>query len=422
MRSLRLKLVLAFLAVALLAVAVLGLLAGRVAAGAFGDYLAGGETGNVGAMERMMDGMMGGPAGRAMLEQMLGPAERAYLRSIRNALWLAAGIAALAAVVVSLVLARQIAAPLRALTTAARRVAAGDLDQRVPVRSADELGELARAFNALIAALAHQETLRRQMVADIAHELRTPLAVIQANLEALVDGVRPLSTAAVADIHQDTQLLARLVGDLRDLSLAEAGQLPLRREPTDLGALVRAGMERFARQAKAKGVRLAVEAARDLPPADVDPDRIAQVLSNLLDNALRHTPAGGVVTICVERGVEPRVAQITVRDTGRGIAPEHLSNVFERFYRADGARSRRSGGSGIGLAVVKQLIEAHGGRVWVASVAGEGTSFRFVLPAVAAPGPPTTADDPVCAGAPAHAKRPEGAQPWDSATIRGDKS
>ena len=327
--------------------------------------------------------MMGAPAGRAMLEQMLGPAERAYLRSIRNALWLAGGIAALAAVAVSLVLARQIAAPVRTLTAAARRLAAGDRSQRIPVRSTDELGELAAAFNALTAALAHQETLRRQMVADIAHELRTPLAIIQANL--LVDGVRPLSTAAVADIHQDTQLLARLVGDLRDLSLAEAGQLPLRREATDLGALARASVERFAPQAEANGVRLAAEAVNDLPIADVDPDRIAQVLSNLLDNALRHTPAGGVVSVRVERGMEPGVVQVTVRDTGRGIAPEHLSNIFERFYRADSARSRRSGGSGIGLAVVKQLVAAHGGRIWVESAAGEGTSFRFVLPRVAAP-------------------------------------
>ena len=385
MRSLRLKLVLAFLAVALLAVALLGLLAGRVATGAFGDYLAGGETRNTGAMARMMDEMMGAPSGQAMLEQMLGPAERAYLRSIQGALWLAGGVAALAAVAVSLLLARQIAAPVRALTAAARQVAAGDLEQRVAVRSTDELGELAGAFNALTAALAHHEMLRRQMVADIAHELRTPLAVIQANLEALVDGVRPLSTAAVADIHQDTQLLGRLIADLRDLSLAEAGQLPLRREVTDLGSLARSSVERFAPHAAAKGVRLAVEVETTPPPVDVDPDRIAQVLGNLLDNALRHTPAGGAVSVRVEQGKEARVVQVTVRDTGRGIAPEHLSNVFERFYRADGARSRRSGGSGIGLAVVKQLVEAHGGRVWVESVPGQGARFRFVLPTLAAP-------------------------------------
>ena len=381
MRSVQGKLLFAFLAVALVAVVVLGLLVGSATSGAFGNYLTGRQTGDLDPMSRMMDEMMGPGEGRAMLEQMLGPAEQAYLAAIRSALWLAGCFAALVAVALGLVLARQIAAPVRALTVAARRLADGDLQQRVPVRSKDEVGELATAFNALATALAHQETLRRQMAADIAHELRTPLAIIQANLEALLDGVRPLSTTAVADIHQETQLLGRLVADLRDLSLAEAGQLPLRREPTDLHALARASNERFASRAAAQDVRLTVAAADGLPLADVDPDRIAQVLGNLLDNALRHTPPGGSVSVRFERGPQPDSVQVTVRDTGAGIRPEHLGNVFERFYRADHARSRAVGGSGIGLAVVKQIVEAHGGRVWVESPPGEGASFRLVLPA-----------------------------------------
>ena len=290
MRSLQFKLLFAFLAVVLVALAVLGLLVGRAASGAFGTYLAGRASGNVDAMGSMMDEMMGPGAGRAMLEQMVGPAERAYLASLRGALWLAGAIAALAAIGLSFLLARQIAAPVRALTVAARRMAAGDLRQQVPVRSGDELGELASAFNGLATALAHQEALRHQMAADIAHELRTPLAIIQANLEALLDGVRPLSTEAVADIHEETQLLARLVADLRDLSLAEAGQLPLQRESLPLEVLARVSSERFTPQATAKGVQLNVEAADNLPPVTIDPDRVAQVLRNLLDNALRHTP------------------------------------------------------------------------------------------------------------------------------------
>jgi signal transduction histidine kinase len=378
--SLQRKLLLAFLAVALVAVVVLGLLVSRATSGAFGDYLAGRETGHLSAMARMMDEMMGPGTGQAMLEQMVGPAERAYLVSVQSALWLAGGIAAVVAVALSLLLAHQIAAPARALTVAARRLAAGDLRQRVSVRSHDEIGDLANAFNALSEALARQESLRRQMAADIAHELRTPLAVIQANLEALLDGVRPLSTEAIADIHQETQLLARLIADLRDLSLAEAGQLPLRCELTDLGKLAQASGTRFAPQAKAKDVELVVEVANDLPPANVDPDRIAQVLRNVLDNALRYTPVGGMVTVCVEPGAQPETVQLTVRDTGPGIPAEHLPNIFERFYRADQARSRVAGGSGIGLAVVKQIVEAHGGRVWVASRPGQGATFGLVFP------------------------------------------
>lgn len=381
MRSLQLKLVLAFLSVAAVAVAVLGLLVGRAASSAFGDYLLGRETGDLGAMDRMMDEMMGPGAGRAMVERMLGPAERDYLSSVQTAVWVAGGLAGLVAVALGLLLARQIASPTRALTAAARLVADGDYGQRVPVRSRDELGELAVAFNSMAEALGHQEELRRRLVADIAHELRTPLAIIQANLEAILDGVRPLSTAAVEDIHEETQLLARLVTDLRDLSLAEAGQLTLRREPTDLGALARAAVTKFEARARDKGIRLRLEAADVLPQANVDPDRAAQILGNLLDNALRHTPEDGMITVSVQPA--PDAVQVTVADSGPGIPTEHLPYIFDRFYRADPARSRKQGGSGIGLAVVKQLTEAHGARVRVESSAGQGTVFHLQFPIAA---------------------------------------
>ncbi|MDP8974537.1 MAG: HAMP domain-containing histidine kinase, partial [Actinomycetota bacterium] len=266
----------------------------------------------------------------------------------------------------------------------------GDLDQRVPVRGRrDELRELAEAFNAMAEAVGRQELLRRRMAADIAHELRTPLAVIQANLEAMLDGIRPLSAEEVADVHRETQLLSRLVTDLRDLSLAETGQLPLRKELKDLTTLVRTSVARFSSWAEEKGVRLAVEIAEDLPQAEVDPDRVAQVLGNLLDNALRHTPPGGEVMVRLQPGAQRDEVRVTVRDTGPGIPEEHLPNIFERFYRADRARTRTVGESGIGLAVVRQLIEAHGGRVWVESQPGKGATFNFVLPA-AKPDTPAT--------------------------------
>ncbi len=380
MRSLRTKLLLAFLGVTLVAVGVLGLLVGRAASGAFEDYLVGRQTGNLGEMGRMMDEMMGPEASREMVERMVGPAERAYLEALGGSLWVGGGLAALAAVGVGLLLTRQISRPLRDLTSAARRMAAGDLEGRVPVRSRDELGELAAAFDSMAEAVGRQEGLRRRMAADIAHELRTPLAVIQADLEAMLDGVRPLSAEAVADVHGETRLLSRLIDDLRDLSLAQTGQLPLRKEPTDLGEVARSSAARFASRAEERGVRLEVEVAEDLPRADIDPDRISQVFGNLLENALRHTPPGGRVELRVGPGESAATLRTTVRDTGPGIPAEHLPNVFEHFYRADRARSRSAGGSGIGLAVVKQLVEAHGGRVWAESPPGEGATFGLALP------------------------------------------
>ncbi len=388
--SLRAKLMLAFLGVALVAVGVLGLLVGRATSGAFEQYLIGRQTGDLSAMDQMMDDMMGPEASQAAMEQMLGPAERAYLEAINGSLWLAGLVAALVAVALGLLFARQISSPIRTLTSAARRLGAGDLDQRVPVRTRDELGELAEAFNSMAEAVGRQEMLRRQMAADIAHELRNPLAVIQASLEAMLDGVRPLSAEEVADVHRETQLLSRLVTDLRDLSLAETGQLPLRKELTDLTALVRMSVARFSSLAEEKSVRLDVEVAQDSPRAEVDSDRIAQVLGNLLDNALRHTPPGGEVVVCLGPDAQREEVRATVHDTGSGIPEEHLPNVFERFYRADRARTRTDGGSGIGLAVVKQLVEAHGGRVWAKSRPGEGTTFGFALP-TAEPGTLETA-------------------------------
>ncbi len=355
---------------------------GRATSGAFEEYLVGRQTGDAGAMDRMMDEMMGPEASQAAMEQMFGPAERAYLEAINGSLWLAGLVAALTAVALGLLFARRISSPIRNLTLAARRLGAGDLEGRAPVDGGrDELGELAEAFNSMAEAVGRQEMLRRRMAADIAHELRNPLAVIQANLEAMLDGVRPLSAEEVADVHRETQLLSRLVTDLRDLSLAETGQLPLRKGLTDLAALARTGVARFSSRAEERNVRLGVEIAENLPRAEVDPDRVDQVLGNLLDNAMRHTPPGGEVMVRLDPDVLRHEVRVTVRDTGEGIPEKDLPNIFERFYRADRARTRADGGSGIGLAVVKQLVEAHGGRVWAESQPGKGATFGFVLPA-----------------------------------------
>ncbi|WP_376789066.1 ATP-binding protein [Thermoflexus sp.] len=268
--------------------------------------------------------------------------------------------------------------PLRALQQAARRIATGDLGTRIPAQDAGELGEVAQAFNRMAEALARAEQQRRQMLADIAHELRTPLGILQGHLEALIDGVLPLELEQVAQIHDEVRHLARLVEDLRLLTLAEAGQLRLDREIVDLKRLIEETVDGIAFQAAEKGLHLEVELPAELPPILADPTRVRQVLMNLLTNAVRYTPSGGQIVVRAQDlgdGV-----QVSVRDTGIGIAPEDLPHVFDRFYRAERSRSRADGGSGLGLAIAKHLIEAHGGRIGVESTPGEGTCFFFTLP------------------------------------------
>ncbi|WP_322800712.1 sensor histidine kinase [Thermoflexus sp.] len=268
--------------------------------------------------------------------------------------------------------------PLRALQQAARRIAAGDLRAQIPAQEAGELGEVAQAFNRMAEALARAEQQRRQMLADIAHELRTPLGILQGHLEALIDGVLPLELEQIAQIHDEVRHLARLVEDLRLLTLAEAGQLRLDREMVDLKRLIEETVDGIALQAAEKGLHLEVEVPAELPPILADPTRIRQVLMNLLTNAVRYTPSGGQIVVRAQDlgdGV-----RVSVRDTGIGIAPEDLPHVFDRFYRAERSRSRADGGSGLGLAIARHLIEAHGGRIGVESTPGEGTCFFFTLP------------------------------------------
>lgn len=308
----------------------------------------------------------------------LNEADVAFLSAVRRSLLLGAAIACLVAVVVTLGLSSRIVRPVEQLTAAAWRMERGDLTARVQVHSRDEIGQLAHAFNAMADSMARQEQLRRNMVSDVAHELRTPLTNLRGYLEAVRDGLLQPDASLVDNLYEETMLLSRLVADLQDLAQAEAGQLTLMRQPVSLAAIVERSVAASRPQADAKGLIMRVHVPVDLPQVEADPERIGQVLRNLLHNALAHTPPGGEITVVArarDQGVE-----VAVRDTGTGIDPEHLPHVFDRFYRVDKSRSRQTGGAGLGLAIVKQLVLAHGGTVGVESKPGQGSTFTFTLP------------------------------------------
>lgn len=263
------------------------------------------------------------------------------------------------------------AAPVGDLIEASGRVESGDFSTRVPETGPREVRSLARAFNAMSARLEETEQQRRSALADVSHELRTPLTVIQGNLEALLDGVYPADAAHLEPILAETRILERLIDDLRTLTLAEAGSLVLYREPTDLGALLNDVAASYRSQAEQSGISLSVTAADDLPILDLDPARIREVVSNLLTNALRHTPRDGTVELSAE--LTDGQTAVTVRDTGSGIPPDQLDRIFDRFYRSPG-----SPGSGLGLPIAKSLVEAHGGSIAATSGVGS-TAVRFTL-------------------------------------------
>jgi two-component system, OmpR family, sensor histidine kinase BaeS len=309
----------------------------------------------------------------------LTPEEAAYLQRTNTALLLAGGGAVLVALLVGVLLARTLTSPLHSLTLATHRMAVGDLEQVVPVKSADEIGALAAAFNQMSRAVARANTARRQMTADVAHELRSPLTVIAGYIEAMRDGVLAPTPERLSVIYGEMEHLQHLVGDLRLLSQADAGELKLNQQPLAPRELLEQTSAAFAHQAAQKGVRLELLVTGDPPKVRADETRLAQVLDNLLSNALRYTPLGGRIVLGAE-AAHGRVA-FTVQDTGPGIAPEALPFVFDRFYRADASRSADTGESGLGLAIAKAIVEAHGGSLRVSSVVGEGTGFSIELPA-----------------------------------------
>jgi two-component system OmpR family sensor kinase/two-component system sensor histidine kinase BaeS len=302
----------------------------------------------------------------------------AFLGQINQSLLQAGLIAGVLGVLLGAVIARGLSAPLGRLATAARSIAHGQLSQRVPVSGATELADLAVAFNEMAENLEQAETIRRNMVADVAHELRTPLSVVQGNLRAILDDVYPLEKEEIASIYDETLVLNRLISDLRELAQAEAGQLSLNLDECRLSPLVSGMADRFRELARENGISLSTNIPANLPAIQADEDRVRQVLHNFLSNALRHTPANGQITIAAK--TLPDAVQVSVRDTGSGIAPDDLPHVFNRFYRADKARSREQGGSGLGLAIARQIIKSHGGQVGVTSEIGTGSRFWFTLP------------------------------------------
>jgi two-component system sensor histidine kinase BaeS len=306
--------------------------------------------------------------------------ESALVGRLSRAALTAGLVAGVVSLLLALLISYQLLRPVKDLTQAARRLASGDLSQRVAARGSDELAVLGKAFNQMADALQNAQESRRALTADIAHELRTPLAVQRANLEALQDGVYPLTAENIGAVLEQNVLLTRLVDDLRTLALADAGQLTLERVPTDFPAFVQRVAERFTPQAAARQIALRLETAPGsaIKPVLLDPLRGEQILNNLLSNALRYTPEGGQVTLTLS--AYPGGVRLDVHDSGPGIPDEALPYIFERFYRADKSRSRIEGGSGLGLAIARQLALAHGGSLTAANHPQGGAVFTLQIP------------------------------------------
>jgi signal transduction histidine kinase len=304
---------------------------------------------------------------------------------IRDSLWqlaLAGAAAAAIALAMARWLARGMTQPLRDMARAAHRMETGDYAQRVQTISRDEVGQLAAAFNNMSAELESLEHLRRELVANVSHELKTPISALRAHLENLLDGVEQADPDTLQIMLNQSERLGRLVEQLLDLSRIESGELRLNRTPVPLHPLVREVLSEIEVARAVRGVLVRDAVPDDLPAVLVDAERVHQVLYNLLDNALRYTPPGGEVT--VEARPANGSCQVAVIDTGHGIEPEHLPRLFERFYRADAARARGDGGTGIGLAIARSVVEAHGGHIRAESRVGQGSVFTFDLPVAGA--------------------------------------
>ncbi|HET8679863.1 MAG TPA: ATP-binding protein [bacterium] len=320
-----------------------------------------------------MTRMVGQPP--AMAVDVLG----GFLSAMNTALAIAATAAFVTAVAVSLFVTRRIVAPVQSMMRATSRIADGRYVERVPVTSDDELGQLAMQFNRMAAALERMEQMRRDLIADVAHELRTPLASIAGYMEGLLDGVIRPEPEIFHRLHREAARLQRLVNDLQELSRAEAGQISMTPRRITVRELVEVAAGRLRSQFDDKGIALKVNIPRELPPVLADPDRMAQVVTNLLGNALQYTPPGGLVEVRARQ--EDGAVAVAVTDTGIGIAAEDLPHVFDRFYRVDRSRARASGGTGIGLTVARHLVEAHRGSITADSAGvGRGSTFTITLP------------------------------------------
>lgn len=307
-----------------------------------------------------------------------------FRTAVTEATLIALTAATLIALALSAWMTRRIVRPVRQIMEASRNIAQGNYSRALslpdrPLADLDEMGQMAHSFNWMAGQLAESDTLRRQLIGDVSHELSTPLTVIKGSMEGLIDGVLPPDAATFQQVQQEAARMQRLVADLQELSRVEAGAYDLHRQPLNLTTLLTDVTDRLRRQFDDKGVNLCLQLPPGLLLAEADGDRIAQVLINLIGNALQYTPTGGGVTVTAVR--QPNVFRISVSDNGEGIAAEHLPHLFTRFYRVDKSRSRASGGSGIGLTIARHLVEAHGGRIWAESDGvGRGSRFIFTLP------------------------------------------
>jgi len=298
--------------------------------------------------------------------------------SISSSLLLGGSVAIIIAFVLTFVLSRRISSPIGVLANSARRLGRGDLSQRVQFKGKGEVGVLAQSFNSMAADLEHAEQLRQNLVADVAHELRTPLSNIRGYLEAIQDEVVKPNDATMQSLNEEAALLSRLVDELQELSLAEAGELKLVHRTEDIAKLVEQAVTSWQPQVAAKGILLSLDLPRNLPLVNIDRQRVNQVLRNLLENAVAYTGKGDTITVAAAK--QGDWVEISISDTGRGIPAEDLPNIFERFYRVDRSRARATGGTGLGLTIAKRLVEAHGGEIAVQSELGKGSRFSFTLP------------------------------------------
>lgn len=325
-----------------------------------------------------MRGNMGGMMGQRMLE-LDAQLEAGFREAVNRTLLIAGAAAVLVAAGVSWFVSQRIITPIRSLVTLSQRIAGGHYEQRLQADTRDELAELVDSFNRMAASLAETEAMRVQLLGDVTHELKTPLASIKGYMEGLQDGVLPATPETFELIHREADRLQRLVQDLQELSRAEAGQIPLTTTTCPPDDIVMPVVNRMRPQFAEKAITLMTEIPADLPPVRADYDRTAQVLTNLLGNALQYTPAGGDVRVTVAQTGE--MVRFAVSDTGAGLAPDDLDHIFQRFYRVDKSRARKSGGSGIGLTIARHLVEAQGGQLDAASEGlGKGSTFQFTLP------------------------------------------
>ena len=311
-----------------------------------------------------------------ILSSEMDHSEKQFLEAVNRRIIYAGLIGLIVALLLGWILVRQLTQPLNKLTKATSRVSEGDLDQRVFIESNNELGELADSFNKMTSSLQRSEAIRRRMIGDIAHELRTPLTILSGEIEAIRDGVYEPTDEKLKEIQEDINLLNRLIEDLRELTLAEAGELKLNKGPVNLIRLLKRVSAKFAELLAESDVKLKIYLPEKLQKIDLDADRISQVMNNLIKNAFLHTKRGEISVNLKDRSED---VLIEVSDTGEGIPSDKLDHVFDRFFRADSSRSSE-GRSGLGLSIAKELVEAHGGEIWIDSKSGEGTTVSFSLP------------------------------------------